>query len=124
MRIAAAYDNGDIAKKFGHANAFKVYQIDDAGKIQWGREIRVANMDEQHEEKANFLRGAGVSKLICGGICKASQKAVANAGIELFGGVAGDADKALDALLAGTLVYETDPDKLKCEDENKDSGEN
>ena len=123
MRIAVAFEDGAIAPKFGHTKAFKVYQVDDAGKIQWGREIRVANTDEEREEKANFLRGAGVSKLICGGICKAGQKAVANAGIELFGGVAGDADQALDALLAGTLVYETDPDKLKCEDEDKDDAE-
>ena len=116
MRIAVPYENGEIAMRFGHTKAFKVYQVSDEGKLEWGREIRVANLDE-HEEKANFLRATGVSKLICSGICKAGQNAVREVGIEIFGGVEGDADAAVDAYLAGALQFETDPDKLKCNHE-------
>ena len=93
MRIAIPYEDGNIAPRFGHTKAFRIYQINDAGTIDWSREIRVANMEE-HEEKANFLRATGVTKLICNGICKKGQNAVKAAGLELFGGVEGEADAA------------------------------
>ena len=49
--------------------------------------------------------------LICGGIGGGAQAALAAAGIKLFGGVSGDADKAVEAFINETLDY--DPD-VKC----------
>ena len=43
--------------------------------------------------------------LICGGIGGGAQTALAAAGIELFGGVSGDADEAVNALINETLDY-------------------
>ena len=44
--------------------------------------------------------------LICGGIGGGAQTALAEAGIRLYGGVSGEADAAVDALLAGALSYD------------------
>ena len=75
----------------------------------------IANMDQclatrfDHEalteEVAGFLKEQGVNVLICGGIGGGAQMALADAGISLFGGVSGDADEAVEALLAGQLAY-------------------
>ncbi len=43
--------------------------------------------------------------LICGGIGGGAQNALAAAGIKLYGGVSGDADAAVEALLAGNLEF-------------------
>ena len=61
----------------------------------------------------NFLGGAGFAvffggnwmDFICGGICGGAQVALAEAGIKLYGGVSGDADAAVQALLDGKLEY-------------------
>ena len=46
--------------------------------------------------------------LICGGIGGGAQTALAAAGIKLFGGVSGDADKAVEAFINETLDYNPD----------------
>ena len=49
-----------------------------------------------------------VDSLICGGIGAGAKTALAEAGIRLYGGVDGSADKAVDAFLAGNLVFNSD----------------
>ena len=58
---------------------------------------------------AGFLQAQGVDTLICGGIGGGAQMALANAGIKLYGGIAGEADEAVAALLAGSLDYNPAP---------------
>ena len=58
-----------------------------------------------HGALAGFLQTLGVEVLICGGIGGGAQMALAEAGIQLFGGVSGDADEAVEALLVGQLTY-------------------
>jgi predicted Fe-Mo cluster-binding NifX family protein len=43
--------------------------------------------------------------LICGGIGGGAQMALAQAGIILYGGVSGEADAAVEALLTGNLQF-------------------
>lgn len=64
-----------------------------------------------HGALVGFLRDKGVDALICGGIGGGAQTALAQAGIRLYGGVSGDADEAVRALLDGRLAY--DPD-VRC----------
>ena len=47
-----------------------------------------------------------MEKLICGGIGGGARLALAKAGIELYGGVSGDADAAVQALLENRLAYD------------------
>ena len=61
-----------------------------------------------HGALAEFLRLNQVDSLICGGIGGGAQNALAQAGIQLYGGVTGEADGAVEALLAGKLGYDPD----------------
>ena len=47
----------------------------------------------------------GVDTLLCGGIGGGAKTALAQAGIQLYGGVTGSADQAVADLLAGKLVF-------------------
>ena len=58
-----------------------------------------------HGALTGFLQAQGVDTLICGGIGGGAQMALAEAGIQLYGGVCGDADDAVQALLSGDLEY-------------------
>ena len=58
--------------------------------------------------------------LICGGIGGGAQAALAEAGIKLYGGVSGDADAAVSALLSGNLGY--DPN-VHCDHHDHAHGE-
>ena len=61
-----------------------------------------------HGALAGLLSSLGAEVLICGGIGAGAQAALAQAGIRLYGGVTGDADAAVNALLAGTLAFHPD----------------
>ena len=105
MRVAVTYENGQIFQHFGHTETFKIYDIAD-GKVV-SAEVVDTN-GSGHGALAGFLVAHGVDTLICGGIGGGAQNALAQAGIRLFGGVSGNADEAVNALLAGNLGYDPD----------------
>jgi predicted Fe-Mo cluster-binding NifX family protein len=102
MKIGVTYENGQIFQHFGHTEQFKIYEVED-GKVV-SSEIVDTN-GSGHGALAGFLLAQGVEVLICGGIGMGAQIALAEAGIQLFGGVSGDADVAVDALLKEALQY-------------------
>lgn len=102
MKIGVTYENGQIFQHFGHTEQFKVYEVED------GKVVASAVVDTNgsgHGALAGFLQANGVDVLICGGIGGGAQMALAEAGIKLFGGVSGDADAAVEALLKDELVF-------------------
>lgn len=102
MRIAVTYEDGNIFQHFGHSEQFKLYDVED-GKIV---NMQVVDTNGQgHGALAGFLTGAKVDVLICGGIGGGAQNALAQAGIQLYGGVVGSCDTAVEALLANNLGY-------------------
>lgn len=102
MRIAVTYEDGNIFQHFGHSEQFKLYDVED-GKIV---NTQVVDTNGQgHGALAGFLTGAKVDVLICGGIGGGAQNALAQVGIQLYGGVAGSCDAAVEALLANNLGY-------------------
>lgn len=105
MIIAVTYENGEIFQHFGHTEQFKLYTVED-GKIT-GERIVDTN-GSGHGALAGFLRDAGADTLICGGIGGGAQEALRSAGIRLYGGVSGNADEAVQALIGGTLEYNPD----------------
>ena len=102
MKIAVTYENGQIFQHFGHTEQFKIYDVQD-GKIV-GSEVVVTN-GSGHGALAGMLSALGADVLICGGIGGGAQMALAEAGIKLYGGVSGDADKAVEAFAEGNLNY-------------------
>ena len=116
MKIAVTYENGEIFQHFGHTEAFKIYDIAD-GKVV-SAEVVDTN-GSGHGALAGFLVAHGVDTLICGGIGGGAQNALAQTGIRLFGGVSGNADEAVNALLAGNLGYNPN---VHCDHHNHEAG--
>lgn len=109
MKIAVTYENGRVFQHFGHTEQFKLYEADNGRVIS--AEV-ISTNGSGHGALAELLKLQGVDTLICGGIGGGAQSALAAAGIRLFGGVSGEADEAVQALLAGTLGY--DPN-VRCD---------
>ena len=106
MKIAVTYAQGLIYQHFGHTAAFKLYEVENGSVIS----SRVVDTNGSgHGALAGLLSALEVDTLICGGIGGGAQMALANAGIKLYGGVSGDADEAVEALLSGTLQYYAAP---------------
>ena len=105
MKIAVTYENGQVFQHFGHTEQFKVYDVED-GKIT-GSQVVDTN-GQGHGALAGFLANGNIDVLICGGIGGGARNALSEAGIQLYPGVSGDADQAVEALLKGTLSYNPD----------------
>ena len=102
MRIAIPYEDGKVFQHFGHTEKFKFYDVED-GKIIASNVVDTNGRG--HGALANLLGIVEVNVVICGGIGMGAQLALAAEGIEVFGGVEGEADKVVEDLLAGKLVY-------------------
>ena len=103
MKIAVTYENGQVFQHFGHTEQFKIYNVAD-GKILSSQVVDTNGSG--HGALGGFLADMGVDTLICGGIGGGAQNALTEAGIRFYGGASGDADKAVEALLAGTLAFD------------------
>jgi len=105
MKIAVTYEAGNVFQHFGHTEQFKIYDVEN-GKVTGAQVVDTAG--NGHGALAGFLNRFEVDTLICGGIGAGAQNALAAAGIRLYGGVSGNADEAVEALLAGRLEYQPD----------------
>ena len=107
MRIAVSYDNesGEVFQHFGSTGFFKLYNVEQ-GKVV--SSLVIAAPEQGHDALAQFLALMRVNALICGGIGGGARAALEDAGVILYGGVAGSADTAVNAFLAGTLGYDPD----------------
>lgn len=106
MKIAVTYAGGIIFQHFGHTAQFKIYEVENGTVVS----SQVVDTDGHgHGALAGFLSAQGVDTLICGGIGGGAQMALASASIKLYGGIAGEADEAVAALLAGNLAYNPAP---------------
>ena len=117
MKIAVTYDNGEVFQHFGHTENFKIYNIEDKTII----DANVVNtMGSGHGALAGFLVENEVDTLICGGIGGGARNALSEAGITLYGGVSGNADDAVKALIDGNLGYNPN---VKCSHHEHSCGE-
>lgn len=107
MKIAVTYDNDEnVFQHFGHTEHFKVYEVEDNKVVS----SRVLSSDgEGHSALAQLLENENIDKLICGGIGGCAVDALGEAGIEIFAGISGNADKAVEAFLNGSLEQTTSP---------------
>ena len=101
MKIAVAYENGDVFQHFGHTEQFKVYETEEGKVIS--SEI-IGTNGAGHSALAELLAGESIDVLICGGLGSGAQAALEARGIELYAGASGSADEAVAAYLRGELV--------------------
>lgn len=104
MRIAVPYDDGQVFQHFGHTQVFKVYEVED-GKVVGSRLVRPDGAE--HCAMVGALADGGVDALVCGGIGPGAVNALTASGMQLYAGVSGSCDEAVERLLAGTLAYGT-----------------
>ena len=101
MRVAVTYDNGNVFGHFGRTEQFKVYDIEN-GKVINTRIL--GTNGEGCGALAGILNIADVDALICGGIGGGAVNAIEEAGIRLYAGASGNADAAVEDLIAGKLA--------------------
>ena len=105
MKIAVTFENGQIFQHFGHTAYFKVYDVEE-GRIV-GKNV-IDTEGSGHGALADVLKKIHAEVLICGGIGGGAKRALAEAGIKLYGGVQGNCDDAVEAFLAGKLRFNPD----------------
>lgn len=107
MKIVVTYDpeSKEIFQHFGRTEWFKVYDVEN-GKVV--SSSVVSTNGQGHGALAGVLSALGADVLICGGCGMGAQNALNAMGIRFYGGCSGDADAAVDALLAGNLQYQED----------------
>lgn len=116
MKIAVTYDNGEIFQHFGHTESFKVYEVENGAVV---KTQVVSTNGKGHGALAGVLNDLNADVLICGGIGAGAQNALAQAGIKLYGGVVGNADKAVEDFLNESLNYNPD---VKCNHHSHEEG--
>lgn len=117
MKIAVTYENGNVFQHFGHTENFKLYVAENGRVVS---SCVISSDGQGHGALASLLADKQVNVLICGGIGGGARAALAAAGIEVFGGVHGNADEAVNAYLNGTLSF--DPN-ARCAHHDAEHGE-
>ena len=72
MRIAVAYDNGNVFQHFGRTESFKIYDVENQKVVS--SEV-IGSNGIGHGALAGLLADQGVDVLICGGIGGGAQAA-------------------------------------------------
>ena len=102
MKIAVAYDQGEIHGHFGHCDMFAIYEygeyVSDCTK-----RLVPAQGRSGHRAMADLMRQQGVDAVICGSMGGEAKAALLSYGIVPVAGYSGDADTASDLLVTGQL---------------------
>ena len=117
MKIAVTYDEGKIFQHFGHTEQFKIYYVENEAIV---KEEIISTNGSGHGVLAGILAENDVDTLICGGIGGGAQTALRENEIKFYGGVSGDADEAVKALISGTLNYNA---SVRCSHHDSEHGE-
>ncbi len=105
MKIAITYEGGEVFQHFGRTENFKIYDIEN------GRVVSshvVGNDGMSHGGLVNILIANKVDALICGGIGGGAKDILGSQGIKIYPGASGNADRCVERLIAGDLVFDPD----------------
>lgn len=104
MRIAVAYEDGQVFQHFGHTKRFKIYDTQN-GEVHIATTVNTNGSG--HGALADILKKLQVDALICGNLGDGAKRALTEANIRICGGVSGDADRAVEAFLTNRLVCDS-----------------
>ena len=103
MKIAIAYENGEIFEHFGHAQTFAIYDYDEEDITLCSKKlIDVAEL-HGHKAMADRLKEEGVSAVMAGNMGAEAKALLLSYCIVPIAGYCGDADTAADLLMLGQL---------------------
>ncbi|MCY6484203.1 NifB/NifX family molybdenum-iron cluster-binding protein [Clostridium aestuarii] len=100
MKIAVAVDGNMVSGHFGHCEGFRMYNVE--GKKVLGSEM-IANPGHRPGYLPVFLKENDANVIIAGGMGATAQDLFNENGIEVVVGAVGEAEKSVEAFLAGTL---------------------
>ena len=102
MKVAVAYDNGEIFGHFGHCPLFAVYEY---GEYVYDCTKTLVETGERqgHAALSALMQELGVDAVIVGNMGGEAKAALLSLGIVPIVGYSGDADTAADLLVTGQL---------------------
>ena len=102
MKVAVAYNNGEIHGHFGHCDMFAVYEYGEY--VTDCRKTLVETGERQgHQAMADLMKEQGVEAVIAGNMGPEANATLLSYGIIPIVGYSGDADTAADLLVTGQL---------------------
>jgi len=102
MKVAVAYDNGEIYGHFGHCDMFAIYEYGEY--VYECTKTLIETKDRQgHQAMADLMREQGVDAVVCGNMGGEGKALLLSYGIVPVVGYSGDADTAADLLVTGQL---------------------
>ena len=102
MRIAVAYENGEIYGHFGHCPMFAVYEYGEYVNECEKKLVDTSDLSG-HQAMADKMRELDVDAVICGNMGGEGKALLLSYGIVPIVGYSGDADTASDLLVTGRL---------------------
>ena len=103
MRIAVAWDNGNIGEHFGHAEMFALYTYEGADVNKCEKKLIDCMGLHGHADMANLMRDNRVDAVLVGRMGVEAKAMLLGYGIVPVTGYEGDADTAADLLITGQL---------------------
>ncbi len=103
MRIAVAYQDGEIGEHFGHAKLFAIYDYAEADVNRCTKKLVETGDRHGHQAMAELMREEKVDAVISGNMGGEAKAALLSMGIVPIAGFAGSADDAADLLILGQL---------------------
>ena len=103
MRIAVAYQDGEIGEHFGHAKLFAIYDYAEADVNRCTKKLVETGDRHGQQAMAELMRDEKVDAVISGNMGGEAKAALLSMGIVPIAGFAGSADDAADLLILGQL---------------------
>ena len=117
MKIAVAYEDGNVHPHFGQCTCVKIYEVENNAVVS----TDVVDMSSAgHSMIARVIYTNGAAAVICGNIKPGAALGLEMSDVQLFAGVVGSADEAVKAYIEGTLKHNPDacsPDESCGHDE-------
>ena len=108
MKIAVAYNNGQIGEHFGHAECFAVYDYEDTNVDSCVKKLIDCSNLHGHQEMADLMRENEVDAVIVAQMGDEARSLLLSYGIVPVLGYVGGADMAADMLVSGLLSISPD----------------
>ncbi len=102
MKVAVAYDNGQIFGHFGHCETFAIYEYGEV--VTDCKKTLIETGDRKgHQAMADLMKEQGVEGVLVGNMGPEAKALLLSYGIIPITGYTGDADTAADLLVTGQL---------------------
>ncbi len=103
MKVAIAYQDGEIFQHFGHCETFAIYDYYGETTAECKKVLVDSSDRHGHQAMAELMRDQGVAAVMAGNMGSEAQAALLGMGIVPIYGYSGDADTAADLLVTGQL---------------------